>query len=91
MVGRSSQRSSCGWETLSKVWEWPGGPSGAPGVVVRPSGGPGLVVRPSWRSGSGRHAIPKVQEWSAGPLGGPGAVGRLSQRFRICRKALPEV
>ena len=76
-VGRPSEKSRKGWESLREVRVGSRGPLG----------GPGWVGRPSQRSGSGWEALLVVQERSGGPPGGTGGshegsggVGRPSRR-----------
>ena len=64
--GREASRMSVsGWEALSDVREWSGGPHGYPGVVRRPCR----------LSGSGQEALLDVRELSGGPAECP-RVGR---------------
>ena len=69
-----SRRSGSGREAITEVREWPGGPTGGPGVfwesfltVRECSGGPprglGVVRKPYRRSGSGLGALPEVWAW----------------------------
>ena len=67
VVGRPSQCSVSGWETLSEgrdalteVREWSGDLPG----------GPGVDGKPFRRCGSGREALSKVWEWSSGHIVG---------------------
>ena len=79
--------SMSGWEALSDIHEWSGGPPGCSGVVGRPSR----------MSGSGLEALPDVSVWSGVHtrclrlVGRPprclGVVGRFSWMSGSCRKA----
>ena len=69
VVGRSSQMSGSGRETLPDVWEWSGGPSGCPRVVGGPPRYPGVVGKPFRMSGSGQEALPDIREWLGVPPG----------------------
>ena len=75
MVGRPSQMSGSGRKALPDVWEWSGGLTGCPLVVV--SGPEALPVVREWSgevgmhslmSGSGREALPDLRDRSGGPL-----------------------
>ena len=49
--------SRSGWETLTDVREWSGGPPGCQSVIGRPT----------QMSGSGREALPHLWKFSGGP------------------------
>ena len=80
--------SGCGWEPLSDVRVWLGGPPRFTAVVGSPSR----------MSESGREAPLDVREWSRGPNGRSGdspkcagVVGRSSRMSGRDRETLPDV
>ena len=64
MSGRPSRMSWSGWEALSYVREWSGGPPGCPGVVKRPSRMSGSGREAHRMSRSGLKALTDVRELS---------------------------
>ena len=79
MVGRPSQKSGSGQETLLEVRKWPVTLPEVWNWSGEPHKGPKVVGRPSRRSGSGRETFPKVRKWSGDPPRGPEVVGRPSR------------